>query len=81
MERQEAMSSEFEKVEINGKKYYIAPPNASRMVRAMGRLSYDFEQAIADLVDNSIAANATMVEIVIDQRIGCLLYTSDAADE
>ena len=74
MERQETMSSEFEKVEIDGKKYVVAPPNASRMVRAMGRLSYDFEQAIADLIDNSIAAHATVVEIVVDQRIGGRIY-------
>ena len=74
MGRQEAMSSKFEEVTLDGKKYYKVPPNASRMVRGMGRLSYDFEQAIADLVDNSIAANATIVEIVIDQRIGGRIY-------
>lgn len=74
MERQEVMSSKFEKVTIDGKNYYKAPPSASRMVRAMGRLSYEFEQAIADLVDNSIAANASIVEIVIDQRIGGKIY-------
>jgi hypothetical protein len=68
------MSNKFEEVTIDGKKYYKVPPNASRMVRGMGRLSYDFEQAIADLVDNSIAANATVVEIVIDQRIGGRIY-------
>ena len=64
------MSKEFEVVTLEGKDYYKVPPNASRLVRGMGRLSYEFEQAIADLVDNSIAANATVVEVVIDQRIG-----------
>jgi hypothetical protein len=68
------MSSKFEEVTFEGKKYYKVPPNASRMVRGMGRLSYEFEQAIADLVDNSIAASATVVEIVIDQRIGGKIY-------
>jgi len=74
MERKKTMSSKFEEVTLDGKKYYKVPPNASRMVRGMGRLSYDFEQAIADLVDNSIAANATVVEVVIDQRIGGRIY-------
>ena len=74
MERAYVMSSKFEEVTLEGKKYYKVPPNASRMVRGMGRLSYDFEQAIADLVDNSIAASATVVEIVIDQRIGGKIY-------
>jgi len=68
------MSSKFDEVTLEGKRYYKAPPDAPRMVRAMGRLSYEFEQAIADLVDNSIAANATVVEIVIDQRIGGKIY-------
>ncbi len=68
------MSNNFEVVIKDGKKYVKVPPNASRMVRGMSRLSYEFEQAIADLVDNSIAANATKVEIVIDQKIGGKVY-------
>jgi hypothetical protein len=68
------VSKKFEEVTLDGKKYYKVPPNASRMVRGMGRLSYEFEQAIADLVDNSIAANATIVEVVIDHRIGGKIY-------
>jgi hypothetical protein len=74
MGKWEAMSYKFEEVTLEGKKYFKVPPNAPRMVRGMGRLSYEFEQAIADLVDNSIAANATVVEIVIDQRIGGKIY-------
>jgi len=68
------MSSNFEVVTRDGKKFDKVPPNASRMVRGMGRLSYEFEQAIADLVDNSIAANATRVEVVIEQKIGGKVY-------
>jgi hypothetical protein len=68
------MSNQFEEVVLDGKKFYRVPPNASRMVRGMGRLSYEFEQAIADLVDNSIAAHASLVEILIEQRIGGKVY-------
>ena len=68
------MSNSFEIREIDGKKYSVVPPNAGRMVRGMGRLSYDFEQSIADLVDNSIAARATKVDILIEQRIGGKVY-------
>ena len=68
------MSNPFEVREINGKKYSVVPPNAPRLVRGMGRLSYEFEQAIADLVDNSIAAHATKVDISIEQRVGGKVY-------
>jgi hypothetical protein len=74
MERDPTMSNPFEVREIDGKRYSVVPPNASRMVRGMGRLSYEFEQAIADLVDNSIAAHATKVEISIEQRVGGKVY-------
>lgn len=68
------MSNKFEVVTLDGRKFVKVPPNASRMVRGMSRLSYEFEQAIADLVDNSIAANATRVDITIEQRIGGKVY-------
>ena len=74
MERELTMTNPFEIREIDGKRYSVVPPNASRMVRGMGRLSYEFEQAIADLVDNSIAANATKVDISIEQRVGGKVY-------
>lgn len=38
-------------------------PAASRLVRSLRDLGYDFPQAVADLVDNSIAADATRVSI------------------
>jgi len=68
------MSNKFEVVTLDGRKFVKVPPNASRMVRGMSRLSYEFEKAIADLVDNSIAANATRVDITIEQRIGGKVY-------
>lgn len=68
------MANNFEEVVRDGKKFYRVPPDAARMVRGMGRLSYEFDQAIADLVDNSIAANASKIEILIEQRVGGKVY-------
>jgi hypothetical protein len=68
------MASQFEEISRDGKTYFKIPPNAARMVRGMGRLSYKFEQAIADLIDNSIAAGATRIDVHLDQRIGGRIY-------
>jgi hypothetical protein len=38
-------------------------PSASRLVTSLRDLGYDFVQSVADIVDNSIAAEATMVAI------------------
>ncbi len=39
------------------------PPDSSRLVDALRQIGYSFEQAISDLVDNSISAGATTVLI------------------
>jgi hypothetical protein len=41
-------------------------PSASRLVHSLRDLGYDFPQAVADVVDNSVAADAT--QITIDLR-------------
>jgi len=38
-------------------------PSASRLVRSLRDLGYDFPQAVADLVDNSVAADAARIAI------------------
>jgi hypothetical protein len=68
------MANKFEEISRDGKTYFKIPPNAARMVRGMGRLSYKFEQAIADLIDNSISAGATKIDVHLDQRIGGRIY-------
>jgi len=68
------MAAKFEVVHHDGENFHRVPPDAARMVRGMSRLSYGFEQAIADLVDNSLAAGATKVDIVLEQRIGDKIY-------
>jgi hypothetical protein len=68
------MANKFEEISKDGKSYFKVPPNPSRMVRGMGNLSYKFEQAIADLIDNSIAAGATKIDVQLEQRIGGRIY-------
>jgi hypothetical protein len=64
----------FETVNVGGEELVRVPPNASRMIHGMSRLSYAFEEAIADLIDNSIAASSSKVEVLIEQRIGGKVY-------
>ena len=42
------------------------PPSASTLLDSMRDLGYSFEAAVADLIDNSISANATKIDIVCD---------------
>ena len=39
------------------------PPDPSKAVESLRNFGYTFEQAVADLVDNSIAANSTKIKI------------------
>jgi len=41
-------------------------PSAARLTESLRDIGYDFMSAVADLVDNSIMADATRVEIVIE---------------
>jgi len=47
----------------------IAPPDPARTMEGLRDTGYEFETAIADLVDNSIAAHATVVDIVLLQDV------------
>src|SRR5690606_8086368 len=41
-------------------------PSAARLMESMRDIGYSFESALADIVDNSISAEATRIEIVND---------------
>lgn len=41
-------------------------PSARRLVRSLRDMGYDFTTAVADLVDNSLEANATLVSINVE---------------
>jgi hypothetical protein len=43
----------------------IVPPDAARLALGMRDMGYSFASAIADLVDNSIAADAKNIHIFI----------------
>lgn len=45
-------------------KYHELPPNASRVINSLRDSGYDFNTAVADIVDNSIAAGANLVKVV-----------------
>jgi hypothetical protein len=47
-------------------KNVIVPPDAARLALGMRDMGYSFESAIADLVDNSIAADAKNIHIFIE---------------
>ncbi|WP_226528181.1 ATP-binding protein [Metabacillus niabensis] len=44
----------------------VVPPHAIRTIEGLRDTGYEFNTAMADIIDNSIAANATNVEISID---------------
>lgn len=44
-------------------KYHILQPDAGRVITSLRDAGYDFKTAIADIVDNSIAANAKLIKI------------------
>ena len=50
----------------NGTEEIILAPDPARIVEGLRDTGYDFNTAMADLVDNSIAANATLIKVKID---------------
>ena len=49
-------------------KHVKAPPGAKRLIESLRSLGYSHDTAVADLVDNSISANASEVHIQIAAR-------------
>jgi hypothetical protein len=46
--------------------WYDVSPSAARLTGSLRDIGYDFPTAVADVVDNSIAAGATRVEVLIE---------------
>jgi hypothetical protein len=61
--------------------YYDVPPSAARLTGSLRDIGYDFPTAVADLVDNSIAAGATSVgvDIVFEPNSSYALISDDGA--
>ena len=45
---------------------YILPPDPARMIEGLRDTGYEFNTAVADIIDNSIAADAGLIDIHID---------------
>ena len=48
--------------------YKVTEPNAARLIEALRDTGYSFETAVADLVDNSIAAYATHIRLMFSMN-------------
>lgn len=55
----------FSGMQMSGRSTIEVIPAARRLVRSLRDMGYDFVQAVADLVDNSIAAGAKTIDITI----------------
>ncbi len=51
--------------EVRGRREELIP-SAARLLNTMRDLGYEFTNAVADIVDNSISANASLVEVTIE---------------
>ncbi|MFU8870405.1 ATP-binding protein [Micromonospora sp. SL4-19] len=49
-----------------GKVWFDVAPSAARLTSSLRDIGYDFPTAVADVVDNSVAAGATRVEVMIE---------------
>ena len=45
---------------------YSAPPLASSLIESMRDIGYSFKTAIADIIDNSITAESSRVDVFCD---------------
>lgn len=59
--------------------YYDVPPSAARLTGSLRDIGYDFPTAVADLIDNSIAAGARQVgvDIVFEPNNSYVLISDD----
>lgn len=59
----------------DNKKYYV-PPSANSLLSSLRGMGYSIETAIADIIDNSISANAKVIELVFCWRDNRNSYTN-----
>jgi len=59
--------------------YFDVPPSAARLTGSLRDIGYDFHTAVADLIDNSIAAGARQVDVslVFDPNASYVLISDD----
>src|SRR5271166_5472830 len=44
---------------------FEVPPDPTRMIEGLRDTGYQFNTAVADLIDNSIAANASVIDVAV----------------
>jgi hypothetical protein len=59
----------------------IVNPNISNFIKSLRDIGYSFEIAVADLIDNSISAKATTINIYSIDNVFCLLDNGEGMDE
>lgn len=45
---------------------HLAPPKAAMLIESMRDIGYSLETALADVIDNSISAGATLIHLMVD---------------
>ncbi|MFV2008767.1 ATP-binding protein [Micromonospora sp. LOL_027] len=53
---------------VAGRAWYEVSPSAARLTSSLRDIGYDFQTAVADVVDNSVAAGATRIEVTIEHE-------------
>lgn len=56
------------KPETSSREDVLLPPDPERVMEGLRDTGYNFNTAVADIIDNSIAANATSIDITIDMN-------------
>ncbi len=64
------MNQVADKTSLIPAKSRLAPPRASAMIEALRGLGYSTATALADIIDNSISANARNVELIFSWQAG-----------
>lgn len=68
-------------MKLNEKNYELANPNPEFLIKSIAEQGYSLETALADLIDNSITANATKIEVLTKiDREPFTLFISDNGD-
>lgn len=51
---------------MSGRSWFDVAPSAARLTGSLRDIGYDFPSAVADVVDNSVAAGASRVEVLVE---------------
>src|ERR1700722_20138277 len=64
---------------VTGRRPADITPSAARLTESLRDIGYDFPAAVADIVDNSVAAGASRVEVTIgfDAGEACVVIADD----